>query len=107
MKKVLLKSVLGVSLLVIPSNLWATMPAIKVQGPTIQPTAMETCVGATEPSGMTIITFVNHTSNTVTITNAQLPGINTPVSIPPNGTVTFQIPAARQGTYIYSADGCQ
>jgi hypothetical protein len=68
MKKVLLKAVLGVSLLAIPSSLWATNPIVHFQGPTIQPTAVETCVGATEPSGLTVITFVNHTSNTVTIT---------------------------------------
>jgi len=107
MKKVMLKVVLGVSLLAIPSSLWATNPIIKSQGPTIQPTAVEACIGATEPSGITVITFVNHSSNSVTITNAQLPGINTPTSIPPNGTVTFQIPAAQQGVYIYTLDGCQ
>ncbi len=107
MKKVLLKVVLGLSLLAIPGSLWATPPTIKFNGPSYPPSAIETCVGATEPSGITILTFVNHTSNTVTITNAQLPGINTPVSIPPNGTVTFQIPAAPEGTFAYSVDGCQ
>ena len=107
MKNVLLKVVLGLSLLAVPSSLWATTPTIKFQGPTIKPTAVEVCVGAIEPSGMTVITFVNHSSNAVTITNAQLPGINTPVSIPPNGTVTFQIPAAPEGTFAYSVDGCQ
>jgi hypothetical protein len=39
MKKILLKLVMGVSLLAVPSSLWATPPQIKVQDPTIQPTA--------------------------------------------------------------------
>jgi len=105
MKKVLLKAVMGLSVLAIPSSLWATPPAIKVQAG-IQPTAVEACIGATEPSNMTVITFVNHTWNTVTITNAQLPGITTPTPIAPGGTVTFQIPAMQQGVYIYTLDGC-
>ena len=106
MKNVLLKVVLGLSLLAVPSSLWATPPQIKVQAPTIQPTAVEACIGAIEPSGMTVITFVNHTWNTVTITNAQLPGITPPTPIAPGGTVTFQIPATQQGVYIYTLDGC-
>jgi len=56
---------------------------------------------------MTVITFVNHTANTVTITNAELPGVTVPTSSPPNGTVTFQIPATQQGVYIYALDGCK
>jgi hypothetical protein len=61
MKKVLLKVVLGGSWLAVPSSLWATLPAIKFEAPTNMPTAVEVCVGAIEPSGMTVITFVNHT----------------------------------------------
>jgi hypothetical protein len=106
MKKKLLLAAGGL-VLALPTSLWAITPVIKIQGPTIMPTAVEACVGATEPSGMTVITFVNHSANTITITNAQLPGITTPVSIPPNGTVTFQIPATQQGVYVYAVDGCQ
>lgn len=43
----------------------------------------------------------------LTMTDSQIPGVNTPVSIPSNGTMTFQIPAASQGTFAYSVDGCQ
>src|SRR6266849_180912 len=102
MKKVLLKVVLGLSLIAVPSSLWAIPPAIKVQGPSYPPGAVETCTGGSIPAGSTILTFVNTTSQAVTITSAQLPGITVPTSIPPNGTVTFKIPPAVQGTYSYS-----
>ena len=106
MKKVLLRALLGMSLIALPTSLWATPPAIKVQGPSYPPGAVETCTGGSIPAGSQILTFTNTTSGTVTITSAQLPGIVTPTSIPPNGNVTFTIPPAVQGTYSYNTSGC-
>jgi hypothetical protein len=106
MKKKLLWAV-GVSLFAaVPSSLWATPPAIRVQGPTYPPGAVETCTGGSIPAGSQVLTFTNTTSGAVTITNIQLPGVTTPTSIPPNGNVTFTIPPAVQGTYSYIVDGC-
>ena len=100
MKKKLL---CAVAVFLIPVSLLATPIRIGTGTPTV----LEVCTGGTEPSNTTLISFANHTSNTVTITAAQLPGIITPVSIPPNGTVTFKVPASPDGTYDYTVDGCQ
>jgi hypothetical protein len=95
MKKKLLFAV-GVLLLAALAPIALSALPIRVGAGT--PTVLEACVGGTEPTGITLISFANHTSNAVTITSSQLPGIITPVSIPSNGTVTFQIPALRTGS---------